>query len=111
MVTSIYNSTLHLATADGQTIGDADMFQGTWTEEQYLRLTDRTNRLIEYVNGSIEVLPMPTDKHQDIVQFFLFALRTFLDPRGGKVQIAPLRLHVARGDIPRTRSIGPARCQ
>jgi len=88
---------LRLVTADGETIGDSEVLQGLWTEEQYLRLTDRTNRLIEFVNGSIEVLPMPTDKHQDIIQFFLFALRTFLDPRGGKVQIAALRLMLPEG--------------
>ena len=33
--------------------------QGLWTEEQYLRLTDQTNRLIEFTDGSVEVLPIP----------------------------------------------------
>jgi Uma2 family endonuclease len=89
--------TLRLVTDDGETIADSDTLQGTWTEEQYLRLTDRTNRLIEFVNGSIELLPMPTDKHQDIIQFFLFALHAYLNPRGGKVQIAALRLLLPGG--------------
>src|SRR5438477_12508337 len=97
MAIAVYTPDLRLVTADGETIADADALQGTWTEEQYLRLTDRTNRLIEFVNGSIEVLPMPTDKHQDIVQFFLFALSAFLIPRGGKVQIAALRLILPEG--------------
>lgn len=94
---AVRTSALRLITPDGETIDGFDALQGTWTEEQYLRLTDRTNRLIEFVNGSIEMLPMPTDKHQDIIQFFLFALRTFLDPRGGKVQIAALRLMLPEG--------------
>jgi Uma2 family endonuclease len=97
MSLAVRTPTLRLVTYDGETIDGFDALQGTWTEEQYLRLTDRTNRLIEFVKGSIEVLPMPTDKHQDIIQFLLFALRTFLDPRGGKVQIAALRLMLPEG--------------
>lgn len=43
-----------------------DPLQGHWTEEQYLLLSNQTNRLLEYTDGYIEVLPMPTDKHQVI---------------------------------------------
>ena len=38
---------------------DAAGLQGTWTEEQYLRLTARTNRLVELIDGRLEALPMP----------------------------------------------------
>ena len=31
--------------------------QGRWMVEQYLLLTDQTNRLIEFTDGYIEVLP------------------------------------------------------
>jgi hypothetical protein len=31
--------------------------QGTWTAEQYLALTDHTNRLVEFIDGFVEVLP------------------------------------------------------
>ncbi|MDP9373962.1 MAG: hypothetical protein M3Q65_16195 [Chloroflexota bacterium] len=31
--------------------------------EGYLWLTDGTNRLIEFTDGQIEVLPMPTEDH------------------------------------------------
>ena len=41
--------------------------QGAWTEGAYLRLTDQTNRLVELVDGRVEVLPMPSRKHQKIV--------------------------------------------
>ena len=51
--------------ADGLEI-DLSPLQGLWTEEQYLRLTDQTNRLIEFTEGSVEILPMPTRKHQAI---------------------------------------------
>ena len=51
--------------ADGLEI-DLLPLQGLWTEEQYLRLTDQTNRLIEFTEGSVEILPMLTRKHQAI---------------------------------------------
>jgi hypothetical protein len=37
--------------------------QGHWSEEHYLWLTDHSTRLIEYTDGYLEVLPMPTDEH------------------------------------------------
>src|SRR5262245_25062805 len=45
--------------------------QGDWTEEQYLRLTDHVTRLVEFTDGYIEVLPMPTDNHQSILLEFI----------------------------------------
>lgn len=71
--------------------------QGQWSAEGYLWLTDRTNRLIEFVGGQIEVLPMPTDKHQVISKFFFLALHLFLQPRGGLVHYAPLRVQIQPG--------------
>lgn len=68
--------------------------QGEWDEEQYLWLTDQTNRLVEFTDGYIEVLPMPTDKHQSITLFFYELFRAFLRDRGGKVLVAPLRLRI-----------------
>ncbi|MFN3333532.1 MAG: Uma2 family endonuclease, partial [Caldilinea sp.] len=38
--------------------------QGAWSEEDYLYLD--TNHLVEFSDGKIEVLPMPSDKHQAI---------------------------------------------
>jgi len=71
--------------------------QGLWTEEQYLSLTDHTRHLIEFTDGMIEVLPMPTDKHQVIIALLYELLTTFLRPLGGKVLFAPLRLQVRQG--------------
>lgn len=71
--------------------------QGLWTEEQYLRLTDHTRHLIEFTDGTIEVLAMPTDKHQVLVLFLYDLLRTYLLQLGGKVLVAPLRLQVRQG--------------
>ncbi|HVC98738.1 MAG TPA: Uma2 family endonuclease [Pirellulales bacterium] len=68
--------------------------QGRWSEEEYLVLTDHRNRLIEFTDGFLEVLPMPTDKHQSILQFLFLAFLEFVKPRGGKLQFTPLRLRI-----------------
>ncbi|MDZ4720751.1 MAG: Uma2 family endonuclease [Roseiflexaceae bacterium] len=81
---------------DGQEI-DLHALQGMWTVEQYLKLTDQTNQLIEYTDGVIEVLPMPTDKHQAISQMLFLALLAFVQHLGGKVFYAPLRVQVRPG--------------
>jgi Uma2 family endonuclease len=71
--------------------------QGLWTEAQYLAITDQTNHLIEYSDGVIEVLPMPTDRHQVILLFLYDLLRLFIQAHGGKVLVALLRLQIRPG--------------
>ena len=68
--------------------------QGQWTQDAYLRLTERSNRLIELTNGYIEELPVPTDEHQSLVACLYEAFSGFLRERGGKALFAPLRLRV-----------------
>ena len=68
--------------------------QGQWGAEAYLWLTDHTNRLVELADGQIEVLPMPTDEHQALLDFLAAAFNAFLRPRGGVARFAPLRLEV-----------------
>ena len=68
--------------------------QGTWDEEHYLWLTDQTNRLVEFTDGYLEVLPMPTDRQQTILLVLYEAFRAYLRTIGGKVLVAPLRLRV-----------------
>jgi Uma2 family endonuclease len=71
--------------------------QGNWTEEEYLVLTDHRNRLVEFTDGFLEVLPMPTDKHQGILGFLYLAFFNFIEPQGGKVRFSPLRLRIRPG--------------
>jgi Uma2 family endonuclease len=73
---------------------DLEPLQGLWTEAQYLALTNQTNHLIEFTDGVIQVLPMPTDKHQMILRFVLLAFMSFVEPLGGRVLFAPLRVQV-----------------
>lgn len=48
--------------------------QGEWTEEEFLELEHNSqNRLIELVDGHLEVLPMPDLFHQGIVRFLFKA--------------------------------------
>ncbi len=75
--------------------------QGNWSEEEYLVLTDHRNRLVEFTDGFLEVLPMPTDKHQSVLQVLFLAFLHFLQSRGGKVHFAPLRLQIRPGKLTR----------
>ncbi len=73
---------------------DLAAIQGLWTEELYLQVTDQTNQLIEFTDGCIEVLPMPTSKHQTILAFLYELFVATLRPMGGKVLFAALRLRI-----------------
>jgi len=86
-----------LVRKSGEVVLALEPLQGLWTAEQYLRLTDQTNQLIEFTDGTIEVLPMPTRKHQVILAFLYEMFLLFIRPRGGKVLFAPLRLHIRPG--------------
>jgi Uma2 family endonuclease len=97
MVVDIHSPELRIVSANDATILDLDTIQGLWTSEQYLRITDNSSWLLEFTDGKLEVLPMPTEKHQAILGFLYVALLTFLQPRGGKVFFAPLRLQLREG--------------
>lgn len=74
--------------------------QGQWSEEEYLALTNGTNRLVELSNGTVEVLPMPTRTHQLIIAFLyrLFFEQIML-PGKGTVLFAALRVRLWKGKI------------
>lgn len=71
--------------------------QGQWSEEEYLALD--TNHLIEYSHGIVEVLPMPSDRHQAIVVFLIELLNRFARVTGGVARVAPIRLRLWPGKI------------
>jgi Uma2 family endonuclease len=97
MAGSIPASALKLVReADGLEI-DLLPLQGLWTEAQYLRLTDQTNRCIEFTEGSIEMLPLPMRQHQAMSRCLFLALLAFVERLGGTVFYAPLRVRVAQG--------------
>jgi Uma2 family endonuclease len=67
--------------------------QGDWSEFEYLALD--TNRLVELVDGNLEVLAMPSTSHQRILWYLLNLFRTFVSEHGlGEVLFAPLALRI-----------------
>jgi Uma2 family endonuclease len=90
---------LRVVDADNDTVLDLQLLQGLWTPAQYLTLTDYSRRLLEFTDGYIEALPMPTDRHQVISRYLLFELFAFVQPRGGTVLYAPLRLRIREGQF------------
>ena len=67
--------------------------QGAWSEEEYLDLD--SNHLVEFSDGVIEVLPMPTTSHQFIVVFLYRLLEAFVSTRKlGTALLAPLRVRL-----------------
>jgi Uma2 family endonuclease len=70
--------------------------QGLWSEEDYLDL--ETNRLVEFTDGLVEVLPMPTTSHQMIVLYLCNALAAYARDQGaGMALLAPLRVRLREG--------------
>jgi Uma2 family endonuclease len=70
--------------------------QGAWSEEEYLALN--SNRLVEFSDGTIEVLPMPTTSHQLIVAYLYRLLLAFITPKKlGTVLFSPLRVRLCPG--------------
>ncbi|MBM4424531.1 MAG: Uma2 family endonuclease [Chloroflexi bacterium] len=65
-----------------------------WTDEQYLGVSERTNRPIELSEGRLIVLDMPTSEHQDIVGNIYVVFRAWAQKHGGRAFVAamPVRL-------------------
>jgi Uma2 family endonuclease len=76
----------------------AELFppQGEWSEDEYLAL--QTNRQVEFSNGFLEVLPLPTTSHQLIVAYLYGVLLAFVARRNlGTVLFAALPVRLRRG--------------
>jgi len=67
--------------------------QGCWTEEEYLALD--TNRRVEFTDGFVEVLPVPTTLHHLILAFLYDAMRDFVKAGDlGLVLFAGIRIKI-----------------
>jgi Uma2 family endonuclease len=67
--------------------------QGYWNEVAYLAL--ETNLLIEYRDGMLEFLPMPTRAHLTVVWLFTPLIDAWIRKHGGHVFEPPMRLRLA----------------
>jgi len=85
---------LRLVDNSGEIEISLDEIQGLWTEAIYLALTDHTNRLIEFTDGYVDFLPMPTDKHQAILRFLFRLFDALMMQTGGTAFFAALRLQI-----------------
>ena len=70
--------------------------QGAWSDEAYLWLTDHSRRLIEFTDGHVQELPMPTDAHQAILALLYRLFYDHLEP-GGVVRFSTLRMRIREG--------------
>lgn len=68
--------------------------QGRWSVEEYLAFSAE-RPLVELANRQVEVLPVPTDRHQRILDALFVLLLAFVRERGGIVRTAGIRLQVA----------------
>jgi Uma2 family endonuclease len=86
----------HSSPKPGEPVWDLALmypFQGGWTVENYLAL--ESGLLVEFSDGFIRVLPMPTLLHQWIVRFLFRQLDAFVNDRGlGEVLLAPLPIEL-----------------
>jgi Uma2 family endonuclease len=72
--------------------------QGNWAESEYLAIG--TNHLIEFSDGCLEVLPMPTPFHQFIVDYLLTLLKAFVGAHAsGSVLFAPMPIRLWPGKL------------
>lgn len=70
--------------------------QGHWSEHEYLNLNG--NHLVEFSDGCVEVLPMPTMMHQMMVLWLYGKLSEFVAPHGlGRLLVAPFRVRLWEG--------------
>ena len=86
-----------IVTEDGHELASLDRLQGLWTEEQYLKLVAGCKRLVEFTDGWIEILPMPTRKHQAILRFLFRALDPLIDKMGGELFFSGLDMRARPG--------------
>ena len=72
--------------------------QGRWSEEDFLKF--HTNRMAELVDGRLEILPMPTLKHQRILIWLLDEFRKAVSEQStATVLQAPLPSRLFSGTI------------
>jgi Uma2 family endonuclease len=93
------STTPRIPSANGEPAWEAAYMlpvQGSWSEEDFLKF--HTNRMAELVGGRLEILPMPTLKHQKILRWLLGVFDTAA-PAGSITLFAPLPTRLFPGTI------------
>ena len=74
--------------------------QGEWNERNYLWISGGTNRLVELVNGRLEVLRPPTDQHQSILVNVFMPLSTLTKNNRWQSDIRRVAIAIMVGTFP-----------
>jgi hypothetical protein len=101
---TLHELTYRRAVRGEPTLGHRAAFpwQGEWTVEEYLALN--TNRHVEFADGVLEFLPMPTEFHEFLLQFLYRPLCAFVEPkRLGTPMFAGISGQGCRQEIPPAR--------
>src|SRR5262245_61082852 len=80
--------------------------QGAWTEDDFFGLEDVVGKIprVEYVNGRLEVLPMPTQSHQFIIDYVYEMLKAFVRSHAlGVVLFCGMKIRVSNSLRPKYR--------
>jgi len=88
-----------IPSADGEPTWEAAYLlppQGRWSEEDFLKF--HTTQMAELVDGRLEILPMPTLKHQRMLRLLLGLVESAQTP-GGLALFAPLPTRLFPGTI------------
>lgn len=83
--------------ADATALGDRSPQAHAANETDYLCLTDRCTRLLEFADGRIEELREPTDSHQSILALLFSLFDQYVRNERGVALFAPLRLRIREG--------------
>ena len=70
--------------------------QGRWRDEDYLGFTDHARQPVEFTDGCIEKLPVPTDRHHEILGDLYRHFFAWLGD-SGIVHFAGVRLRIRNG--------------
>lgn len=83
--------------------------QGHWDDDEYLSLD--TNHLVEFADGFVEFLPMPTYAHQLLLLDLSDRLRNYQRAASRRVLVAPYRVKLRPGKYrePDVLYVGPNR--
>ncbi|MCA9965468.1 MAG: Uma2 family endonuclease [Anaerolineales bacterium] len=74
--------------------------QGYWSLDHYVTLDASTNHLIEFSNGAIEILPMPSIQHQRLVRALFHWLFMYVQQHNlGEVFFAPTKVELWENKI------------
>jgi len=97
MTTELQTPILRLGRRSDSPEIDLAPLQGLWPVEMYLKLTEQTNQLIEFTDGEVEILSMPTRRHQRMLAWLYELFIAYMRPLGGEVLFSAFRLQIRPG--------------